>query len=51
MFARHNLRPRHRGAEAAPAPRIQSALLDIPALKSSILVRNSLRIGEVFALL
>ena len=42
---------RHRGAAADPGPVIRRALLDIRALKSSILERNSLRIGEVFALL
>jgi hypothetical protein len=43
--ARHS---RHRGAAAGPGPLIRRALLEV---KSSILERNSLRIGEVFALL
>jgi hypothetical protein len=51
MFTRHNSRSRHRGASADPRPLIRRALLDIPAIKSSILESNSLRIGEVFALL
>jgi hypothetical protein len=41
---------RHRGAAADPGPLIRRALLDIRAVKSSILERNVLRIGEVFAL-
>ena len=41
----------HRFAAADPGPVIRRALLDIWAVKSSILERNSLRIGEVFALL
>jgi hypothetical protein len=48
---RHNLHSRHRGAVADPGPLIRRALLDIPAVNSSILETNSLRIGEVFALL
>jgi len=46
-----NLHSRHGGAAADPGPLIRRTLLDIRALKSSILERNSLRIGEVFALL
>jgi hypothetical protein len=48
---RRSLHSRHRGAAADPGPLIRRALLDIRAVKSSILERNSLRIGEVFALL
>jgi hypothetical protein len=44
------LRSRHRGAAADPGPLIRRALLDIRAVKSSILERNVLRIGDVFAL-
>jgi hypothetical protein len=40
---RHNLHSRHRGAVADPGPLIRR--------KSSILERNSLRTGEVLALL
>ena len=47
----HSLHSRHRGAAADPGPLIRRALLDIRTVKSSILERNSLRIGEVFALL
>jgi hypothetical protein len=46
----HNLHSRHRGAAADPGPLIWRALLDIRAVKSSILERNVLRIGDVFAL-
>ncbi len=46
----HNLHSRHRGAAADPGPLIRRALLDIRAVKSSILERNVLRIGDVFAL-
>jgi hypothetical protein len=46
-----SLHSRQRGAAADPDPLIRRALLDIRAFKSSILERNSLRIGEVFALL
>jgi hypothetical protein len=38
-------------AATDPGPRVRRALLDICAVKSSILERSSLRIGEVFALL
>jgi hypothetical protein len=38
------------GATAEPGPLIRRALLDIRAVKSSILERNVLRIGDVFAL-
>ena len=48
---RHNLHSRHRGAAADPGPLIGRASLDIRSVKSSILERNSLRIGEVFELL
>ena len=41
----------HRFAAADPDPVIRRALLDVRAVNSSILERNSLRIGEVFALL
>jgi hypothetical protein len=41
---------RHRGAAADPGPLIRRALLEIRAVKSSILERNVLRIGDVFAL-
>jgi hypothetical protein len=47
----HSRHWRHRGAAADPGPLIRRVLLDIRAVKSSILERNSLRIGEVFALL
>src|SRR6266545_1924519 len=40
----------HRVAAADPGPLIQRALLEIRAVKSSILERNCLRIGDVFAL-
>jgi hypothetical protein len=46
-----SLHSRHRGAAADSGPVLQGALLDIRMVKSSILERNSLRIGEVFALL
>ena len=42
---------RHRFGAADPGPVIRRALLDIWEVKSSILERSSLRIGEVFALL
>ena len=42
---------RHRGAAADPGPFIGRASLDIRSVNSSILERNSLRIGEVFELL
>jgi hypothetical protein len=45
------LHSRHRGAAADPGPLIRRGLLEIGAVKSSILERNSFRIGEVFALL
>jgi hypothetical protein len=45
------MHPRHRGAAADPGPLIWRALLDIGAVKSSILERNVLRIGDLFALL
>jgi hypothetical protein len=48
---RHSLHVRHRFGAADPGPVIRRALLDIWAVKSSILERRSLRIGEVFALL
>jgi hypothetical protein len=48
---RHGLHVRHRFGAADPGPVIRRALLDIWAIKSSILERRSLRIGEVFALL
>ena len=48
---RHSLHVRHRFGAADPGPVIRRALLDIWAVKSSILERSSLRIGEVFALL
>jgi hypothetical protein len=41
---------RHRGAAADPGPLIRRPLLEIRAVKSSILERNVLRIGDVFAL-
>src|SRR5258708_7614455 len=41
----------HRFAAADPGPVIRRALLAIWAVKSSILERNSLRIGDLFALL
>jgi hypothetical protein len=41
---------RHRGAAADPGPLIRRALLDIRAVKSSILERNVFSIGDVFAL-
>jgi hypothetical protein len=40
----------HRGASADPGTLIRRPLLDIRAVKSSILERNVLRIGDVFAL-
>jgi hypothetical protein len=46
-----SLRSRHRFAAADPGPLIRRAFPDSRAIKSSILERNSLRIGEVFALL
>jgi len=48
---RPSLHSRYRFAAADPGPLIRRALLDICAVKSSILERSSLRIGEVFALL
>jgi hypothetical protein len=48
---RPSLHSRYRFAAADPGPLVRSALLDICAVKSSILERSSLRIGEVFALL
>ena len=48
---RHSLHVRHRFGATDPGPVIRRALLDIWAVKSSILERSSLRIGEVFALL
>src|SRR5882724_10734214 len=48
---RHSLHVRHRFGAADPGPVIRRALLEIWAVKSSILERSSLRIGEVFALL
>jgi hypothetical protein len=48
---RHSLHVQHRFGAADPGPVIRRALLDIWAVKSSILERRSLRIGEVFALL
>jgi hypothetical protein len=47
----HSLHSRHRGAAADPGPLIGRASLDIRSVNSSILERNSLRIGEVFELL
>ena|SRR2546426_4305552 len=47
----HSLHSRHRGVAADPCPLIRRALLEIRAVKSSILERNSLRMGEVFSLL
>jgi hypothetical protein len=44
------LHSRHRAAAADRGPLIRRALLDIRAVKSSILERNVLRIGDVFAL-
>jgi hypothetical protein len=46
----HSLPSRHRGATADLGPLIRRALLDIRGVKSSILERNVLRIGDVFAL-
>src|ERR1700688_2107112 len=46
-----SLHSRHRGGAADSGPLSRRALLDIRAVKSTILERNSLRIGEVFALL
>jgi hypothetical protein len=48
---RPSLHSRYRFAAADPGPLVRRALLDICAVKSSILERSSLRIGEVFALL
>ena len=48
---RRRLPSRHRGAAADPGPLIRRASLDIRSVNSSILERNSLRIGEVFELL
>jgi hypothetical protein len=48
--ASHSLHCRHRGAAADPGPLIRRPLLEIRAVKSSILERNVLRIGDVFAL-
>jgi hypothetical protein len=48
---RPSLHSRYRFAAADPGPLFRRALLDICAVKSSILERSSLRIGEVFALL
>jgi hypothetical protein len=45
------LHSRHRGAAADPGPLIGRTSLDIRSVNSSILERNSLRIGEVFELL
>ena len=45
-----SLRSRHRGAAADPGPLVRSALLDVRAVRSSILERNVRRIGDVFAL-
>jgi hypothetical protein len=44
------LHSRHRGAAADPGPLVRRAVLDIRAVKSSILERNVLRIEDVFAL-
>jgi hypothetical protein len=44
------LHSRHRAAAADRVPLIRRALLDIRAVKSSILERNVVRIGDVFAL-
>ena len=41
---------RHSGAAADPGPLIRRTLLEIRAIKSSILERNIFRIGDVFAL-
>jgi hypothetical protein len=46
-----SLHSRHRFAAADPGLLIRRAFPDFRAVKSSILERNSLRIGEVFALL
>jgi hypothetical protein len=48
---RPSLHSRYRFAAADPGPLIRRALLDVRAVNSSILERNSLRTGEVFALL
>jgi hypothetical protein len=48
---RPSLHSRYRFAAADPGPLVRRALLDICAVKSSILERSSLRIGEVLALL
>jgi hypothetical protein len=47
----HSLHSRHRGAAADPSRLIRRASVDIRSVNSSILERNSLRIGEVFELL
>src|SRR5271163_2248347 len=47
----HSLHSHHRGAAADPGPLIRRASLEILSVNSSILERNSLRIGEVFELL
>ena len=41
---------RHRGVAADSGPLIRRALLDTRVVRSSILERNILRIGDVFAL-
>jgi hypothetical protein len=45
------LHSRYRFAAADPGPVVRRALLDVWALKSSTLERNSFRIGDLFALL
>ena len=49
--ALHSVHSRHRGATAVRGPLIGRASLDVRSVNSSILERNSLRIGEVFDLL
>ena len=44
------LHSRHRGAAADPGPLIGRTLLDMPVVKSSILERKVLRIGDLLAL-
>ena len=46
----HSLHSRHRRAAADPGPLIRRASLGFRMVKSSILERNVLRIGDVFAL-